>query len=289
MEDRDWLILKVLYEKKNITKTGQNLFISQPTVTGRIQKIEEEFGVKIVYRGNKGVNFTPQGEYLAKFASDMIFRLRHVKENLTSMENKVVGTLRIGATRYFTKYKLPKILKLFKDLYPDVEYKVTTAWSNDLLNLASNQEVHIGFIRGDYSWAEQKYLLFEEPMVIASLAEIDLANLPNQPRIDYRTDYLTKGMIDNWWRDNYTSPPLISMEVDNVDTCKEMILSGMGYAIMPCMFINEITTMHKAILKNTNNKPLLRRTWMIWQNEQVEMNIVKCFVDFIKTLDFNQL
>ena len=41
MEERDWLILKTLYEQKNITKTAKILYISQPTLTARIKQIEE--------------------------------------------------------------------------------------------------------------------------------------------------------------------------------------------------------------------------------------------------------
>ena len=51
MDERDWLILKILYEKKNITKTAQSLYISQPTLTKRIQQIEKEFDLTIINRG----------------------------------------------------------------------------------------------------------------------------------------------------------------------------------------------------------------------------------------------
>lgn len=60
MEDRDCCCYKYCM-RKNITKTGQDLFISQPAVTARIQKIEDEFGIKTSTGGNKGVHFTPKG------------------------------------------------------------------------------------------------------------------------------------------------------------------------------------------------------------------------------------
>ncbi|WP_238933669.1 helix-turn-helix domain-containing protein [Brevibacillus choshinensis] len=68
MDDRDWQVLHILYNQKNITKTAQLLFITQPALTKRLMQIEEEFGVKIVNRGIKGVHFTPEGELLAKRA-----------------------------------------------------------------------------------------------------------------------------------------------------------------------------------------------------------------------------
>ena len=54
MEERDWQIIKTLYEQKNITKTARVLYMSQPTLTARIKQIEESLGTKLLYRGNKG-------------------------------------------------------------------------------------------------------------------------------------------------------------------------------------------------------------------------------------------
>ncbi|WP_081833677.1 LysR family transcriptional regulator [Geomicrobium sp. JCM 19055] len=65
--------LFILYIKeKNITKTARHLFISQPALTARIKQIEEYFETKIVLRERRGIQFTPEGEYLAKQAIDFI-------------------------------------------------------------------------------------------------------------------------------------------------------------------------------------------------------------------------
>ena len=82
MEDRDWLILQILHEQKNITRTAQALFISQPALTARLRQIEEEFGAKIVHRTTKGVHFSPKGEYLAKESATILARLREIKDQV---------------------------------------------------------------------------------------------------------------------------------------------------------------------------------------------------------------
>ena len=61
MEERDWLIIKTLYEQKNVTKTAEKLYLSQPTLTARIKHIENALGTKLLYRGNKGITFTDTG------------------------------------------------------------------------------------------------------------------------------------------------------------------------------------------------------------------------------------
>ena len=114
MDERDWLIFHVLAEKRNITKTGQALFISQPAITTRLHQIEEEMGTKLIYRSGKGIHFTPQGEYLAHRSKEMVVRIQEIKDQISSMHDDVQGTLRIAASHFMTKYKLPRLLKLFQ-------------------------------------------------------------------------------------------------------------------------------------------------------------------------------
>ncbi len=289
MDNRDWLILKLLYEKKNISKTALSLYISQPALTSRLQQIEKEFGVQIVQRGRRGVSFTPEGEYLAKCADEMLLKLEKIKENVSNMSSNVSGTLRLGVSKFMMKYKLPYLLKLFKEQYPNVEFKISAGWSRDVYNLVYNQDVHISFVRGDYSWRDEKHLLLEENICVVSKSKIEIKNLPKLPRIDYQTDYLFKALIDNWWSENYSEPPLISMEVDQVDTCKEMVINDLGYAIMQDKIITGIEGLYTFNLKDKNGLPLIRKTWMFYHQDSLELNVVKAFVDFVKNFDFNTL
>ncbi|SFE61080.1 DNA-binding transcriptional regulator, LysR family [Paenibacillus algorifonticola] len=288
MEDRDWLILNALYKHKNITKTAQSLFMSQPALTSRLQQIEKEFGVTMVQRGRRGVDFTPQGEYMVKTAEEMLKKYQKIKDDLLNMENRVTGTLRLGVGFFFTKNKLPTVLKMFKEQYPDVEYKVIAGQSKAIHQLIFNQDVHIGFIRGDYAWNEEKHFLFQDTLCIVSKNEIQLDELPYRPRIDYKTDYVLKASIDNWWAENYSVPPLVGMEVDQIDACREMIVNGLGYAIMPSMYFHE-NLLTKVEIKNKEGKPIIRYTWMFYHEESMQLNVVKAFVNFVKQLDFQKI
>lgn len=286
MDERDWTILKVLYEKKNITKTAESLYLSQPALTKKIQQIEKEYQVVIVKRGTKGVHFTPQGEYLVQCADEMLYRLQQIKDTVSNMDEEVSGTLRLGVSNYITRHKLPNLLKLFREQFPKVNYKVTTGWSRDVFNLVYNRDVHIGMVRGDYQWSDSKILLFEENLCVTSLEKIELRDLPSLPRIEYETDALLKTMIDNWWRGEFSQPPFIGMEVDKADTCKEMILNGLGYGILPSVLVQEHQNLNRIILKDRKGNPIVRRTWMLYPEEYLEIKVVKEFIEFVKKLDF---
>jgi DNA-binding transcriptional LysR family regulator len=205
------------------------------------------------------------------------------------MKDGVSGTLRLGASKFMMKHKLPRMLKLFKEQYPDVEFKIVTGWSRDVFNLVYNQDVHLSFVRGDYNWLGIRHLLFEENICVVSKNKVDMKDLPKLPRIEYKTDYLFKSILDNWWSENYSEPPLVSMEVDQVDTCKEMVINDLGYAIMQDIVVKNIDDLHMINITDKNGQPLLRKTWMLYHEDSLKLNLVKAFVDFIKSYDLTSL
>lgn len=282
MNERDWLVLKILYEEKNITKAAQRLYISQPALTNRLQLLEREFGVQIVTRGRRGVQFTPQGEYLAKSANVMLMKIQEIKDQVVNMDTRLAGILRLGVSTFFTDYMLPDLLKDFKERYPYVEFKVTTNLSSHIAHLIYNQDVQIGIVKGDFTWKDEKQLLLEETICIVSKEKIDMENLPNLPRIDYHTDSLLRSSIDNWWMEHFSLPPSVSIEVDKSDTCKKMVLNGLGYAILPRMIVADAPDLHKIDIKRLNGDPVVRKTWMLYHKDSLQLNIVKAFVEFIE-------
>ncbi|PZM62070.1 LysR family transcriptional regulator [Paenibacillus dendritiformis] len=285
MEDKDWIILETLHHEQNITKAAEKLYISQPALTYRIQQLEKEFGVKIVNRGRRGIQFTPQGEHLVKYAKDMRLQLRQTKEFLRNMDNKVTGILRLGVASNIATYILPSILKQFLEQYPDVEVRVMTDWSSNLVHSVYSQHVHIGMLRGDYDWPDEKHLMMEENICIVSKHEIHLQDLPGLPRINYKTEPSLQNTIDLWWKERYSLPPNIAMEVDKMETGKEMVLNGLGYAILPTIVLGGQEDLYTINLTSKHGEPWKRKSWMIYRKESLNLTLIKEFVDFMKSRD----
>jgi DNA-binding transcriptional LysR family regulator len=283
---KDWIILNTIYEERNITKAAERLYISQPALTYRLQQLEKEFGTQIVIRGKKGVEFTSEGEFLVDYAKSMLIQLRQTKEAIQNMSNKVKGTLRLGVSSNFGRYKLPYILKEFLDKYPDVEIKVTTKLSSEIMQLVHKGEIHIGIIRGDYEWYEHKHLLYQEFIYIVSKNKITIDQLPSLHRIVYKTDPLLETVIDHWWKERFTKPPLVTMEVDKMETCTEMVKNMLGYAVLPSLSLADDNDLFKIKLTQKNGEMIFRKTWMISRNTSIELLVVEAFVQFLKKYSF---
>lgn len=283
MNDKDWQILLTLYEEKNITKASERLFISQPALTYRINQLEKEFKVSIISRNTKGVKFTLEGEHLVEYSKNMLLQLRKTKDSILNMSGDLQGNLKLGAASNFAHYKLPPILKSFLAHYNNqIQVHVSTGWSSHIFGLLQNEKIDVGIVRGDYTWYEQKILVNEETLCVVSNKELKFDQLPDLPRIYYRTDPMLENEIEKWWSTTFLQPPQITMKVDKIETCKEMVVHGLGYAIIPRIYLKPSDDLYAVDLMMPNGEPVIRKTWLICRDRDLELNIVGSFVSFFK-------
>lgn len=110
MKDFDWEILCELSKNPNLTKVANVLYITQPSLTKRLQHIEAEFDVTIVQRTPKGLEFTPEGKYLAEQAEVYMRFLKQTRSHLVQMQVDSTPSIAIGSAYTFSKCGLILIL-----------------------------------------------------------------------------------------------------------------------------------------------------------------------------------
>ena len=108
-------------------------------------------------------------------------------------------------------------------------------------------------------------------------------------RIDYNTDPSYKALLDKWWGEHFSRTPRVSMTVSQMDISKAMVANGLGYSILPDTILNDVGQIYMLPVLNEAGKPIIRKTTMVYQKEILELKLVKKFVDFSKTFDFNEL
>ncbi|WP_028402125.1 LysR family transcriptional regulator [Ectobacillus panaciterrae] len=283
MDKKEWLIIKTLYEEKNITRAAERLYVSQPALSYRLKNIEDEFGVSLFFKTKKGIEFTSEGEYLVKYAEEMLRQLQQTKDYMFNMKEEVIGTLRLGVSSNFAQYKLPKILKKFSTEFPNIQFNVNTGWSTEIMNLLDSSKVHLGILRGNYQWNGEKSLLTKERLYLISKKKINVDELPNLPFINYNTDTSLKNLINNWWHDKFSEPPRVTMEIDRQETCKEMVKNDLGFAILPEICLQPTDNLYTVGLSYKNGDPVLRNTWLMYDPSSLNLSIVKAFISFLNS------
>lgn len=281
MEENDWILLAAIGEGKTMSQASKELFISQPALTYRINKIEEEFGSKLFVRDNKGIKPNPQGEYLIQYAKRMTKELQYVKEKVLSLGSQTKGKLYIGASNAIAQYILPNLLSKFLAYYPEVEPHVITGFSPYLIDKLSKEDIHIAFLREDIEWLYTKKLLKKENVYIVSRDNINLEDLPNLPRIDYKTNQSLQMLIDLWWAKHFQTPPNIIARVDNADVGLEFVRSGLGYAILTELGLSKETALHRIPITHPEGYAMQRDTWLYGSKNSEQFLTVKTFFQFM--------
>lgn len=277
----DWLILKTIAEEKKITKAAERLFISQPALTRRLKNLETQFKATLLIRTPNGIVFTPQGEELLAYAEKALLENKQLCEKIQSMETKVKGTLFLGVSSVFAHYELPQLLKDFLEIFPEVEFSLKTGHSTKIFSLLQKDEISLGLLRGDYHWDEEKLLLNEEPICLVSSKPIELKDLPQNPRI--MTNSSVQNLAEEWWHQLFNTPPKSLTEVDSIDTCRQMVLHGLGWAILPAIGLKQYNkSLYIKKLYFKDGTPLVRRTWLMYRNSYLQLPAICAFIEHIK-------
>lgn len=285
MELKDCQMLKIIARERNVTRAAERLYTSQPALTYRLKNLEKELDTEIVLRTSTGVILTPSGELLLSYAEEALARFTEVCDRLQNMGSTVRGTLRLGASAVIAHYELPAILKNFLAIYPDVGISITTGMSQKIHQRLQKDEISIAIIRGDFPWNEEKYLIRNEPVCLVASQPIALKDLPSHPRIVAQTDSPLQAMCEEWWRQTFKVSPKIAMELDSMETCRQMVLHGLGWAILPSIGIVQHKDLYIKPLYWANGEPLHRATWLLCSNDALQLAVVRSFIDYIKCLN----
>ena len=290
MKDSDWLILHKLFQTPNITKVANMLYMSQPSLTKRIKVIEEEFDVKIVERTSKGVEFTPEGEYLAKKAEVYIDFLEDIKNNLKSYKEEYEGLVTVGSAYSYSRFELADLLSDFSQNYPCVNFHIENDQSNKLYRKILEEKLSLAFICGDYKGPINKILVKQDKAYIASKEAIDMDQLPKMQRIDYRHNDKTKEILENWWNDRYEENQPEGMFAGTMEFAWKLIDKGWGYScfFLPDGFKNDYNLHIRPLLDSEGNN-VTRNTWLVYSKTKQLSKVEKEFIKYIENnLNINQ-
>lgn len=135
----------MIVKTKNITKTAENLFLSQPTVSHRLKVLEEELGIRLVTRkkGHKAVELTQKGEEFVPIAQRWISLWREMQMLKDGKERSV---LTLASTDTVNTCILGDFYRKFLLLEPSVDLQLHTHQSYEIYDLVERQEVDAGFV-----------------------------------------------------------------------------------------------------------------------------------------------
>ncbi len=278
-------IIKILFEEKNMRKGAERLFLSQPALSQRLQTIEKEWGAQLFIRSQKGLTPTSAGELVIQYANEMVARRAEIFETIQALESKVHGTLKIACASIVGQNWLPKVLKEYVTLYPDTRISLMTGWSSEIVKALYEGEAHVGIVRGPVDWKGKKIHLFRDTMYLVDKEITDMEDIlsSDRPFIQFKSDSDYYQEIQQWWQQYFQSNPRHQIIVDQIETCKQMALNGIGYAILPSITLDGEEDINKIPLSNMDkDHGLTRDTWLLGYESTFELRQVEAFANVVQ-------
>lgn len=246
----------VLSEEMNFRKAADKLYITQQSLSGHIQKLEDFFGVPLFNRGTP-LTLTPAGYHLKKRAAELITIQSDLQQELVDISGFIGGSLTVGSTHVRAQVLLPSIINTFHRQYPSVKIKLFEGNTSEVEDaLKSGQlDVSIGFLPTD----TQKITsipLYGESFVIVIPDNLLAEYFPNDVSIRDKSFTYEQGLLcleklpfiaitndtklgsfcEKFFR-NLGITPNIFLETINIGTLLSMCSEGLGAIVCPMTFI----------------------------------------------------
>lgn len=266
-----------------MTKVANLLYMTQPSLTKRIQHMEEEFQIQIVNRTPKGLEFTREGDYMAKKAEEYLNFLKKTREELKEMKETSGGEIVIGSSYTFSKYSLSDLLLAYRPEHPNINFSIVNEQSNVLFRKMLDESIDVGFSRGDYEGAVNRRLIGRDAAYLVTKEPTDLKQLPDLQYLGYKTNDRTMELLHAWWEEQFDSEYPSGMVVGYVDVAWQLIARGVGYTI--CFLPDHFENVHQLTLTpliDKNGRPVTRNTWFLYSKNKRLSPHLEEFVTYVE-------
>ncbi len=168
MNIRDLEYLVALAEHRHFRKAAEACFVSQPTLSGQIRKLEDELGVSLLERTSRRVLFTDAGLRLVDQAQKVLLEVKILTELASQQGESMSGPLHIGFIPTVGPYLLPLIIPALKDAFPQLELFLHEAQTQQLVQKLEEGQldcIMLAAVKETEHFIELP--LYDEPMVLA--------------------------------------------------------------------------------------------------------------------------
>lgn len=232
----------------SFTVAGQQVSLSQSTVSLHIKQLEEEFGCMLFTRTRKRVALSDAGRVLLPYADRIFTELKNAELAVREFSTSRRGTIRLGVGDTTLVYLLPKVLSSYRRKFPLIEVLVTTSVTEVLLQELLHRTIDLAIVMSpsDALKSVEAVPLMKEELVIVLSADHPLAKksvlLPSDLAELVFISHL-RGTAFQTVQQNYFDKlgvqPRIVMEMENIEAIKSLVSAGMGAALLPLCSVAE--------------------------------------------------
>lgn len=291
MNLRDLRYLVALAEHRHFGKAATASFVSQPTLSTQVKKLEDELGVTLVERTPRKVLLTEVGREIAQRARDVLNEVEQIRAIARRTLDPESGTLRLGIFPTLAPYLLPHVVPNIRERFPRLELLLVEEKTEIVLRQLREGRLDAGILAlpiHDHQLHSE--FLFEEPFVLAVPEGNSLASRKTL-RLDDLADQSVLLLEDgHCLRDQALDVCELAgagektgFRATSLETLRQMVASNVGVTLLPALAVMPpVAQVDNIRLIEFRGHAPNRRIAMIWRKSSAMAGFLMQFADLFR-------
>lgn len=276
---------------KSFVAAAEKCFVTQPTLSMQIQKLEDELGIKLFDRNKHPIAITAMGQAIVDQARTVLAECEKIYELIQSQQNRLAGTFKFAIIPTVAPYILPGLLENFVAHYPDVKLQVTEMETDQIIKALRNNEIDAGLLSTPLEQnGIKEYPLFYEAFVTYFSADEPALKKrlisPQDVSLD-RIWLLNEGHCMRNQIINLCSDQIQRLqagrpyryESSNVETLRKMVDKNKGLTVLPELATMEFTEDQMDRIRYFEDPEPVREISLVTNDHFVRLTLLQSLMD----------
>ena len=293
MNLRDLKYIIAVADTHHFGKAAERCFVSQPTLSGQIKKLEEELGVAIFERTNRSVEVTPVGEAILQYARQIIEQADAIQQLAQAHQDPLAGALRVGAIPTLSPYLMPLILLPLKKQHPRMQLVLSEELTDVLLGRLRNHEIDVALLATPVEEPDLDALpLFDEPFWVAYPREHAFYEKEKITRRDLDKENLLllaeghclakQAMDVCHLKERQVQGDMADLRAASLETLIQLVSAGFGITLIPALAMQGSWTTGSGVVAQPLTWPdASRRISLVYRHSFPRQAALQALADII--------
>lgn len=272
-------------EYKNFTLAAEKCFVTQPTLSMQIQKIEEELNILIFDRSKKPIQLTEIGQKIVNQAKNIVNEAGRIKDIVEQQKGFVGGEFRLGIIPTIMPTLLPMFLTNFIKKYPKIKLIIEELNTDEIILKLKNGHLDAAIAATPLMEEKLKEIvLYFEPFVayvpqnisIAEKGEIEVSDLNLDDILLLQDGHCFRdGILNLCKNQNYTNTNSFQLESGSFETLIRLADEGLGTTLLPYLHTLELKEKDKLKLRHFKEPKPAREVSLVFPKTELKIHIIE--------------
>ena len=278
-------------EHKNFTQAAEKCFVTQPTLSMQIQKLEDELDILIFDRSKKPISLTEIGEKIVVQAKNIVNEAGRIKDIVEQQKGYIGGEFKVGIIPTIMPTLLPMFLNNFIKKYPKVNLILEEQTTEEIIKKLKNGHLDCAIAATPLEEESLKEIvLYYEPFVAYvpdhhdsfNKDEISIADLDLDRILLLQDGHCFRDGILNLCKNNkYINDSNFQLESGSFETLIKLADEGLGTTLLPFLHTLDLNEKNKTKLRHFQDPKPAREVSLIYPKNELKIHIINVLRDTI--------